>query len=73
MLTLPSVGGGQVSSGDQERERVVLASVLCRTVTCFIGGDGQLIAGFTLADQVFSKHANVVGGGGVEVDDGGLV
>lgn len=48
-----------------EKEKCVL--------TCFISGDGELIAGLAFADQVLSKHADVVGGGGVQVDDSGLV
>ena len=42
-------------------------------LTCFVGGDGELVAGVAVADGVFSHHADVVGGGGMEVDDGGLV
>lgn len=44
-----------------------------RALTRFISCDGELIAGLALADQVLSEHADVVGGGGVQVDDGGLV
>lgn len=48
--------------------------ILCQFIlTCFISGDGELVAGLTLADQVLGEHADVVGGGGVQVDDGGLV
>lgn len=47
--------------------------VQIKVLTCFISGDGELIAGITLANQVFGKHTNVVGGGGMKVDDGGLV
>lgn len=43
------------------------------SLTCFVGGDGELVAGLALADQVLGEHADVVGGGGVQVDDGGLV
>ena len=53
-----------------EGERLELPWFL---LTCFIGGDGELVAGLALADQVLCKHADVVGGGGVQVDDGGLV
>lgn len=42
-------------------------------LTCFVSGDGELVAGFALADQVLGKHADIVGGGRVQVDDGGLV
>lgn len=42
-------------------------------LTCFISGDGELIAGLALADQVLGEHADVVGGGGVQVNDSGLV
>lgn len=41
--------------------------------TCFFSCDGELVAGLTLPDQVLGKHADAVGGGGVQVDDGGLV
>ena len=44
----------------------------CR-LTCFVCGDGQLVAGVTVADDVLGDHADVVGGGRVQVDDGGLV
>lgn len=43
------------------------------SLTCFVCGDGELVAGFALADEILGKHADVVGGGGVQVDDGGLV
>lgn len=42
-------------------------------LTGFIGGDGELVAGLALSYEVLGKHADVVGGGGVQVDDGGLV
>lgn len=42
-------------------------------LTCFISGDGELIAGLTLPNQVLGKHADVVGGRRMKVDDGGLV
>lgn len=41
--------------------------------TCFVCGDGELVAGLALADEILGKHADVVGGRRVEVDDGGLV
>lgn len=41
--------------------------------TCFVGGDGELVARVAVADDVLGHHADVVGRGGVEVDDGGLV
>lgn len=41
--------------------------------TCFISGDGELVAGLALADAVLGVHADIVGGGRVQVDDGGLV
>lgn len=44
-----------------------------RSPTCFVRGDGELVAGVAVADDVLGDHADVVGGGGVEVDDGGLV
>lgn len=31
-------------------------------LTRFISGDGELVAGLTLADQILSKHTDVVGG-----------
>lgn len=42
-------------------------------LTCFICGDGQLIAWSALTDLVFGKHADVVGGSRVELNDGGLI
>lgn len=42
-------------------------------LTCFICSDGELIARLALADEVLCKHAYVVGGGRVQVNDGGLV
>ncbi|TNN76622.1 hypothetical protein EYF80_013074 [Liparis tanakae] len=42
-------------------------------LTGLVRGDGELVAGLALADEVLGEHADVVGGGGVEVDDGGLV
>lgn len=41
--------------------------------TCFVRGDGELVAGVAVADDVFGDHADVVGGRRVEVNDGGLV
>lgn len=43
------------------------------TLTGFICGDGQLVAWPAFSDLVFGKHADVVGGSGVELDDGGLI
>lgn len=43
------------------------------TLTGFVCGDGELVAGCAAVDAVLGDHADVVGGGGVEVDDGGLV
>lgn len=42
-------------------------------LTCFICGDGQLIARSAFADLVFGEHADVVGGSRVEFNDGGLI
>lgn len=44
-----------------------------QSLTRFVGGDGELVARVAVADDVLGHHADVVGGGGVEVDDGGLV
>lgn len=44
-----------------------------KSPTSFIGGDGELVARVAVADDVLGHHADVVSGGGVEVDDGGLV
>lgn len=44
-----------------------------RSPTCFVRGDGELVAGVAVADDVLCDHADVVGGGGMEVDDSGLV
>lgn len=41
--------------------------------TCFICGDCQFIAGLALANAVFSIHADIVGGGSMEVNDSGLI
>lgn len=43
------------------------------SLTCFVRCDGELVAGVAVADDVLGDHADVVGGGGVEVNDGGLV
>lgn len=47
--------------------------LVLRSLTCFIRGDGELVAGVTVANDVLCDHADVVSGGRVEVDDGGLV
>lgn len=47
------------------------ASALTRT--CLVRGDGQLVAGLALADPVLGVHADAVGGGRVDVNDGGRV
>lgn len=44
-----------------------------KSPTGFIGGYGKLIARVAVADDVLGHHADVVSGGGMEVDDGGLV
>lgn len=41
--------------------------------TCLVCGDGQLIAGLALADPVLGVHADAVGGGRVDINDGGRV
>lgn len=44
-----------------------------KPLTGFVCSDGELVTGPALSDLVLSKHADVVGGGGVQLDDGGLV
>lgn len=41
--------------------------------TCLIRGDGDLVAGLTLANPVLGVHADAVGGGRVDINDGGRV
>ena len=41
--------------------------------TCLVRGDGQLVARLTLANPVLGVHADAVGGGRVDVNDGGRV
>lgn len=41
--------------------------------TCLIRRDGDLVAGLTLADPVLGIHADAVGGGRMDVNDGGRV
>lgn len=43
------------------------------SVTCFIGGDGELVARVAVANDVLGDHADVVSGRRVEVNDSGLV
>lgn len=42
-------------------------------LTGFVCGDGELVAGGAAVDAVLGDHADVVGGRGVQVDDGGLI
>lgn len=42
-------------------------------VTCFISGDGELVARVAVADDVLGDHADVVSGGRMEVNNRGLV
>lgn len=41
--------------------------------TCLVRGDGELVAGLALADPVLGVHADAVGGGRVDINDGGRV
>lgn len=45
---------------------------MIRGYTCFLSGDGELIAGFTQAHVVLGEHADVVGVKGSQVIDSGL-
>ena len=44
-----------------------------RSITCFISGDGELIARVAVANNVLSDHADVVSGRRVKVNNSGLV
>lgn len=46
---------------------------ITRAATCFIGGDGELIARVAVANDVLGHHADVVSGRRVKINDGGLV
>lgn len=43
------------------------------SATCFISGDGELIAWVAVANDVLGHHADVVSGRRVEINDGGLI
>lgn len=40
---------------------------------CFIRRDGDFVVGFIFVNSVFGVYADVVGGGRVDINDGGRV
>lgn len=44
-----------------------------KPLTGFVCSDGELVTGPALSNLVLSKHADVIGGRRVQLDDGGLV
>lgn len=44
-----------------------------KPLTGFVRSDGELVTRPALSNLVLSKHSDVVGGGGVQLDNGGLV
>lgn len=44
-----------------------------KPLTCFVCCNGELVTGSTFSNLVLSKHADVIRGGRVQLDDGSLV